>query len=210
MNAVPRVAIVDDHALVRFGLESLMRADMDFETAYTGDSLEAAARLDPLPDLLILDLDLGTTTADPELAASLLDRGCAVLVVSALASPTAVREMIRAGVSGFVSKRDVPECLALAAKVVLRGDRWTSPEAAAAIAGDPDRPRFSDREERVLVLYASGLTLDAVARRLSISADTASTYLKRVRGKYEALGRDARTKTDLFRQASRDGLLDEQ
>lgn len=69
------------------------------------------------------------------------------------------------------------------------------------------RPRLSDRERNVLVLYVSGLKMTSVARRLDISPHTAKEYLDRARGKYVAVGRPAPTKVDLHREAMRDGLI---
>lgn len=83
-----------------------------------------------------------------------------------------------------------------------------TPELATVIAGDPDRPKLSIQEERALVLYASGLTLDAVAESIGVKPDTAKQYLERVKKKYAAVGRPARTKVDLSRVALADGYLD--
>jgi two-component system nitrate/nitrite response regulator NarL len=58
-------------------------------------------------------------------------------------------------------------------------------------------PLLSEREQLVLMAYASGLTLDSVARRLGISRETARTYLKRVKAKYKRAGMPAYTKLDL-------------
>ena len=58
-------------------------------------------------------------------------------------------------------------------------------------------------------LYASGLKLTAVGHRMGISPHTAKEYLDRVRVKYANLGRDARTRTELYAEANRDGLLEE-
>lgn len=72
---------------------------------------------------------------------------------------------------------------------------------------DVPKPRLSDRERHVLMLYVSGLKLASVARRLDISPHTAKEYLDRVRGKYLAVGRPAPTKVDLHREAIRDGFV---
>ena len=59
-----------------------------------------------------------------------------------------------------------------------------------------------------LRLYAAGLTLNAVAYRMGVSPHTAKEYLDRVRAKYEHIGRRARTRTELYVQASEDGILE--
>ncbi|MDG4766411.1 LuxR C-terminal-related transcriptional regulator [Solwaraspora sp. WMMD406] len=68
-------------------------------------------------------------------------------------------------------------------------------------------PRLSRQETEVLLAYVSGLTMVAVARRVGIGLGTAKQYLERVKRKYEADGRPARTKLDLARRAVEDGLL---
>lgn len=206
--ARPRVAIVDDHPLVRQGIADLMRREIGADIVMSSDRMEDVLEIDPLPDLLLLDLDLGTSTADPQLAESLVRSGVPVLVVSALGSPKAIRDMLRSGVAGFINKKEPPATLAAAAREVLETGRWTGPETAAAIAGDPHRPHLSPQEERILVLYASGLKLVSAARAVGVSLPTAKTYVNRIRAKYEQVGRPVPTKTDLYREAVRDGYLD--
>jgi DNA-binding CsgD family transcriptional regulator len=68
-------------------------------------------------------------------------------------------------------------------------------------------PNLSIQELSALRLYASGMKLDSVARRMNVSPATAKEYLDRVRAKYQQVGRPARTRTELYAAASRDGLL---
>lgn len=203
-----RIALVDDHPVVRQGLADLLVTQLGAVICFSGETLAGVLGVQPPPDLLVLDLDLGSQLADPGQAQEVMERGTAVLVISALGSPAAIRAMVAAGVNGFVSKQEPPEVLLEAARTILAEGVWTGPEVAAAIAGDPSRPALSPQEERVLVLYASGLKIEAVARRTDISAGTAKTYLKRVRAKYAERGRPAPTKTDLYREARRDGLIE--
>ncbi len=66
------------------------------------------------------------------------------------------------------------------------------------------RPRLSQRERSVLLAYASGMTLDAVAEQVGIRPGTAKTYLERVKAKYLEIGRPAYTKLELAQRASED------
>lgn len=200
-------AIVEDHPLVRDGLVELLTRDLGYLVVYSGDNIDDIFALRPLPDVVILDLDLPGGTVSPSTVGRLGRRGCPVLVYSAMATPSIVRELLMADVPGLVSKRESTQTLAAAIKQVVAGGTWTSPDVASAIAGDASRPRFSDQEERALILYATGLTLPEVATRLGIAPATAATYIKRVRAKYAELGRKASTKTDLHREASRDGII---
>ena len=80
-------------------------------------------------------------------------------------------------------------------------------DLASILASTNDTPDLSPRELDALRLYASGLKLSAVAHRMGISPHTAKEYLDRVRAKYSQVGRPARTRTELYAAATRDGLL---
>jgi DNA-binding NarL/FixJ family response regulator len=204
-----RVAIIDDHALVRSGLAGMVERDLGATVVHEGADPEAILALEPLPDILLLDLDLGQGVADPVLAGRIQAAGCRVLVVSALADVGSVAAMLDAGVSGFVSKREPTETLVQAITEVMNDGTWTSPEVAALVLTGPRRPSLSAVQERVLTLYASGMKLDSVARVVGISPGTASTHLKRARAKYALVGRDTSSRVDLYREAVRDGLIRE-
>jgi DNA-binding NarL/FixJ family response regulator len=204
-----RIAIVDDHALFRSGLAGVVERELGATVVHEGCDPGAVLDLVPLPDVLLLDLDLGSAVADPHLAGRIQAAGCRVLVVSALADAGSVAAMLDAGVSGFVSKREAPETLVEAITEVMADGTWTSPEVAALVLTSPRRPALSEVQERVLTLYASGMKLDSVARVVGISPGTAATHLKRARAKYAVVGRDASSRVDLYRQALRDGLIRE-
>lgn len=210
-----RVAIVEDHMLQRRRTEQLVHAQSGLQVVWSGETLpELLAWVDGLaqprrPHLLILDLMVERgPNADPTAIRALTRSGIKVLVLSAMASPELVRKVLRSGVGGVVGKRDSEEDIVAAVWTVLGRGQWLTPELASVIAADADRPRLSDQEERALVLYASGLTLDAVAEAIGVQKDTAKKYLSRVKAKYAAVGRDVRTKIDLNRVAQSDGYLD--
>ena len=199
---------MDDHVLVRSGLVAVVIDRLEVEVVYQGADPAMVLSIDPLPDLVLLDLDLGNAQADPELAGRLQAAGCRVLVVSAMADPALVAQMLGVGVSGFVSKSESPEELVKAIRYVLADGSWTSPEVAALVVDSVPRPELSPAQVRVLTLYASGMTLESVARSLGMSMGTASTHLKRARAKYAALGRPAGSRVDLYRTAVRDRIID--
>lgn len=204
-----RLAMVDDHPLVLLAFESLIHERRDYTIVYSGPNLSAALALEPPVDLLLLDLDLGAAEADEESVAQACDRGIRVLVVSALGTPAAIRRMLNAGVAGFVSKAEATTVLLEAVDTVMAGGTWTSPQVAIAIFSDTRCPDLSDQEQHALVLYASGLKLDAVAREMNVTTNSAKTYLDRVRAKYAAVGRPITSKIDLYREARRDGYVDD-
>lgn len=204
-----RIAIIDDHELVRAGLAGLVRAKLGADVVLEGEDPEAVLALDPRPHLLLLDLDLGSQQVQPSLVERVQATGCRVLVVSAMASPEQLLPLMDVGVAGFVSKRESPEQLIEAMRTVLADGFWTSPELAALLVSAQSRPQLSPTQERVLVLYASGLTMESVGRRLGISVGTVNTHLKRARAKYAEAGRAMPSRVDVYREAKRDGLISE-
>lgn len=210
-----RLAIVEDHLLQRRRTEELIHAQRGMQVVWSGETLPEflswteQAPANRRPHLLVLDLLVERgPSVDPDVVRALTRSGLKVVVLSAMASPELVRKILRAGVGGVVGKRDAEEDIVGAIWTVLGKGQWLTPELASVIAGDADRPRLSDQEERALVLYASGLTLDGVAEALGVKKDTAKKYLSRVKAKYAGAGRPVSTKLDLNAVAQQDGYLD--
>lgn len=211
-----RVAIVEDHLLQRERTQEILDGEDGLRVVGTFETLPEFTRawdgsaVRRRPHLLVLDLmvDRGPR-AEAATVERLVGEGLRVLLLSAMASASHVREMLHAGVDGIVGKRDRPEAIVEASWAVLRRERWVSSELAAVIAGDVKRPSLSIQEERALTLYASGLTLPEVATMMNVSAETAKSYLARVKKKYAEVGRPVSSKLDLSRVATVDGLIDE-
>ncbi|WP_418061181.1 hypothetical protein [Pimelobacter simplex] len=209
------MALVEDHMLQRKRTEELVAAQPGLRVVWSGETLrDFTAWLDTVPEprrpqLLILDLMVERgASADPAVVRELTRSGLKVLVLSAMASPELVRKILRAGIGGIAGKRDSEEDIVAAIWTVLGRGQWLTPELASVIAGDAERPQLSDQEERALVLYASGLTLEAVAAALGVKKDTAKKYLSRVKAKYATAGRPVGTKLELNTVAQQDGYLD--
>ena len=119
-----------------------------------------------------------------------------------------LRRMLRAGAVGVVAKNDSMTDLGDAVEAALRGEPWMSPLLAQAIAADDaHRPALSDQELLALRLYACGLKLDSVARRMGVAPSTAKQYIDRVRDKYARTGQAVRTKSELYAIAVEDGFI---
>jgi len=205
------VAVVDDHPIVRDGLAGWVTVPGSgirvVATATTVD--EVLAGPGRRAHVVLLDLDLGDGTTPARNVAAILAAGPAVLVLSASGRPAAVRDAMRAGAGGYVLKHEEAAELRAAIRAVAAGTDWVSPRLAYIFATDdaPDRPALSAQETRTLRLYATGMPIKSVARRLGISEETARQYVRRVREKYAAANRAAPTKVDLYHRAVEDGHL---
>ena len=206
-----RVAVIEDHPLFRDALRARIsaivpNAEFAYEGASIADALVEHAR-SPI-DCVILDLDLGDSLSPVTNTSELVDAGCKVLIVSALANPATVRASLRVGALGFVSKQSESDDFASAFMLTLEGEPSTSPDVAAILAEDETvSVPLTERERTAMVLYASGLTIDAVARRMDVKPATAQEYIKRVREKYLKVGTAIPSKTDLYRKARDEGLV---
>ncbi len=207
-----RLVVLEDHPLVRDALLNLLVPHLrDVDVIYSGQSIaqaEAAVSEQGGADLAILDLDLGDGRSPVANVVAMVEIGVPVLVVSALGDPGTIHACLVAGATGFVSKQATPEELLEAVTVALEGEGSITPDVASALLSAPrDSLNLSDQERRAMVLYASGLKMDAVARRMNVSRTTAEEYIKRVRAKARKAGTPVPTKTDMYRMAQRSGLL---
>lgn len=203
-----RVGVVDDDAMLREGMGAWFSAIPDLRIVASAGSL--AELLDDVPglDVVLLDLNL-RDFSDPAANVRLLaSQGYRVLIVSTIPDAEHVISTIAAGASGYVTKNRDLVALAEAIREVASGEFALSPELAFVLSRDQrgDRPALSPREREVLGLYASGMTLEAVARRVGIAPGTARTHLGRVKQKYADVGRPAFTKLDLAERHREDRL----
>jgi DNA-binding NarL/FixJ family response regulator len=210
------IAVFEDHPMMREALaHNLVRHLADVTIIYKGNCIKEFLANQPKPIsqgnkpiLAILDLDLGDGSNPIVNLSELTERNISVIVVSALATSQMVRLMLRNGAAAYVSKNAEPEALRDAVNATINGKQYMSPDIAVALLSDEEiSVNLSQKEREALSLYASGMKLDAVAQAMDISRSTASEYIQRARKKYTKAGISLPTKTDLYRQAQRDGLL---
>lgn len=211
MAEVPRFVILEDHPLVREALTDRLTANLgEITVVYSGQSVpDALVAIDANgADCIILDLDLDDARSPVANVLDLAECEVPILIVSALGDPGAIRASLMAGAAGFISKQAEPAQLMEAVHATLQGEQYTSPEVAAALlSGTATSVPLSDQERRAMVLYASGLKMRTVARRMGVTEGTAQEYIKRVRAKYLKAGTPLPTKTDMYRMARSEGLV---
>lgn len=210
------IAIFEDHPMMREALaHNIVLYSPDSKIVYNGSSIAeflttgiSLTSANHFPTLAILDLNLGDDSEPIDNLNKLISQSIAVIVVSALAKTQTVRLMLRSGAAAYVSKNAEPEALRDAISATINGKQYMSPDIAVALLADEDvAVNLSHKEREALSLYASGMKLEAVASAMDISRSTASEYIQRARKKYTKAGISLPTKTDLYRQAQKDGLL---
>lgn len=208
-----RVAVVDDHPMVRRGLRETLAAEGDITVvAEAARSEEVLGTLASHPcDVLLLDISLPGRGGLDILKDVRRDfPALKVLVVSTHDESQYAVRAIRAGAAGYLTKTTAPEELIMAVRQMVRTGRYLSEGVATALAmfAADDRPgaaheSLSDREHQVLRLLTAGRTVSEIAAELSLSIKTVSTYRSRLA---EKLG--ARTNADLVRYALEHKLFD--
>lgn len=200
-----RVAVVDDHALVRAGLEELLEADEEIEVVATAaDGSEAAAIVErESPDVVLMDLsmpDVDGVEATRRIVASGAETR--VVALTSFTDADRVLAALDAGAVGYLLKDSEPDELRRAVHAAARGESPLSPKAAGTLlAARSDGGALSPREHEVLALVAEGLPNKLIARRLEISEKTVKAHLTRV---YQQIGVSDRTQAALW--ARRQGL----
>src|SRR5580692_10297964 len=211
VSAVIDVAAVDDHPIVLDAVTGwVMAAESGIRVVGTAATVDAIlAGPGRRAHVVLLDLDLGDGTTVQRNVAAILAAVPAVLVPAASDKPVSVRAAMRAGALGYVLKDEETTQVRAAIKAVAAGTDWISPRLAYILATDDaaDRPALSPQETRALQLYATGMPIKSVAKKMTISDDTAKQYLGRVREKYARAGRAAPTKLELYYRAVEDGHL---
>jgi DNA-binding NarL/FixJ family response regulator len=197
-----RVVIVDDHAVVRSGLEQFLAIADDIDvvaTAANGNEALACVEL-YRPDVVLMDLSM------PELDGVEATRRIAetspasrVLVLTSFSDQTRIMDALGAGADGYLLKHSDPDDIAKAIRVVHDGGSPLDPKAARAllesrrarIAG----PQLTEREREVLGLVRDGLSNKQIARRLGIAERTVKAHLTSV---FQRLGVTDRTQAALW------------
>lgn len=204
--------LLEDHPLYREGLKEYI--NRNFPTAisiYDGDNfLEAkSVATKDQPTIAILDLHLGDGRSPGEIVSHFASLGIPVLVISAVNNFESIKSAFAMGANGFVSKDSSTAQFGLAIKAVLRGDMWIAPHLSnALVATKTISDQLSPQEKKAVILYASGLKLDAVASRMDVASSTAKQYIDRAKQKFQLHGLNARTKTDMYRILRDDGYIE--
>lgn len=208
-----KVALIDDHPIVRQGLRNLLQTEPSFAVVAEADDgitgLELVQRVKP--DVLIVDLMMpGLNGLD--LIKQILKHlpRLRIVVLSMQSADSYVVEALHSGAAGYVLKETGPSEIIHAIKTVVAGHRYLSPKLAPRVLdSSTGKKRVADpyesltpREREILHLIVEGHTNSQIAKKLVLSPRTVELHRSRVMKKL-----DLHNQTDIFRYALERGIL---
>jgi DNA-binding NarL/FixJ family response regulator len=193
-----RIILADDHAIVRSGLARLLQQHEGMEIVGQADNgISAVALVKQLsPDVVVMDIgmpDLNGIEATRQIVKE--SPRIKVIGLSMHSSKKYIREMFKAGASGYLLKNCSFEELTEAINVVIAGKTYISPSISTAVIGDyisgavDDKSSvfavLTEREREVLQLLAEGKTTKQIAERLHISSKTVEAHRLKIMHKLD-------------------------
>jgi two-component system response regulator NreC len=184
------ILIADDHAVMRSGLRMLLENEDDFNVAAeAGDVPETIRKLKAYkPDVLLLDLHMPggpSLQAIPEMREA--SPGTRIVVLTMQDSAGFVREALRAGALGYVTKEAADSELVEAVRLAVDNQPYLHPKLGAKLATEPDNQGppddLSEREVEVLRLIALGHTNAEIAGQLYLSVRTVESHRAHIQQK---------------------------
>lgn len=205
-----RIALADDHAIVRAGLKQLFALSSDMvvveEFTHGQEVLEGLRHV--RVDVLVLDLAMPQGMGGIDLIEKVRSQwpGLPLLVLSMHNEGAIVARALRTGANGYVAKDSDPDVLLAGLRKVAGGGRFIDPAVVEATVFVPPvkedvHTRLSEREAQVLEGVVAGKTLSDIANDLGLSPKTVSTHKARLMLKLEIA-----TNADLIRYALKAGL----
>ncbi len=209
-RAAIRIGLIDDHAIIHDGIASWC-AQAQPPILIT-ESHQSPADFDATHsavDVVVLDLRFEATAPDLTGVRRLCESGHRVVVFSQHTDSRIVLQCLDLGAVTYLSKAEGREHLIAAIFAATTDAPYLSPTMAKAMNSDDTvtRPSLSRREHEVLVSWFQTESRALVGERLFISSETVKTHLDRIRTKYAAAGRPAKTKAALVARAIQDGLI---
>ena len=181
-----RVAVVDDHAVVREGIRRVLEGEEDIVVVGEGRNADEALALveRERPDVLVVDVAMpGRTGIQVAADVRRLDAATRVLVLSMYNQPEYVLESVKSGARGYLLKDSAPAELRRAVRAVHEGDTYFPPPVTERLAAAREAPVraspldvLTPRERDVLLGVARGETNKQIAARLGISHRTVETH----------------------------------
>jgi len=204
------IVIADDHVVMRSGLKMLLEMESDLEVvSEAGDVEETVRKLKAYkPDVLLLDLHMPggpSLAAIPQMRES--SPATRIVILTMQNSPGFVREALRAGAIGYVTKEAADSEVVDAVRLAADDQPYLHPKLGARLATEPveDGPpdHLTEREAEVLRLIAFGHTNTEIAGQLYLSVRTVESHRSHIQQKLRLS-----TRAELVRYALDHGLVE--
>jgi DNA-binding NarL/FixJ family response regulator len=207
-----RIAIVDDHAIVRAGLRQFLAEQVDMtvvaEATNGREALDIVRK--EIADMILMDLSMPDQSGVDALAAiKARQPDLPVLILSGFPEEHYATTLLRQGASGYLNKECDPEEIVKAIRTVVRGRKYITAGVGELLAnqytsGDdkPEHEHLSEREFQVFLRLAKGETIGHMADGMALSVKTVSTYRTRVMEKM-----NLSSNSDLTYYALKNGLI---
>jgi len=203
-SSTPRCVVIDEHPVVRQGVEALLHETWPGIEVAAAQNLEAAleARPDAPADVVVVDpwragADVG------ELVKRLAEElGAPIVVFTADGGARLLSEALKAGVQGYVRKDSPSSDLIRAIDAARGGGFYVDPGLSSTIVLEEGDRTLSARQRQILQMLADGMQTEAVAKELDLSTETVRTHTKRILAKL-----DASTRTQAVALGIRYGLI---
>jgi DNA-binding NarL/FixJ family response regulator len=205
-----KVLLVDDHKLVRAGLQSLLATTDDIAVVGTAadgsEAIGVATATDP--DVVLMDLSMpGMSGVEATRKLRCLMPSARVVVLTTFADEDLVHQSIDAGAVGYLLKDEEPDDLVRGVRAAANGESPLSAKIARVLLSPPSPPsldQLTEREREVLSLLANGMANREIAVEMAITERTVKAHLSNV---YQRIGVADRTQAALW--ARRNGLIEE-
>lgn len=187
-----RIAVIDDHAVVRMGLKYALGIFKDLE--FAGEHSDGEGAVDFVakikPDVVLLDIRMpgkdGVAALRDILAANPSQK---VVMLTTVGTEEDVYQSLTLGAKGYVMKDSAPNNIVDAIRTVAEGGKYVPSEIRDLYEARKNSPELTPRELETLTLLSKGLSNREIASRLGISEDGAKIHLKHVNEKLEAKDR---------------------
>jgi DNA-binding NarL/FixJ family response regulator len=191
LNGKVRVLVVDDHPLLRAGVAAVLDGKSDLTIVGEASGREAIERFQALqPDVTVMDLQmLGMSGIDAMRAIRLKSPTARIVVLTTFSGDVLAQRALKAGASAYVLKERVRAELADIIRAVHQGMKHIEPAIALQIAHHACDLTLTSREVEVLQRVAAGNSNKLIAVALTISEETAKTYVKSIVEKLSAHNR---------------------
>lgn len=189
-----RVLCVDDHRIVRDGIELIISREPDMRVVASAARGEdaVASYVQHHPDVTLMDLQLGAMSGlDAIQAIRGLDANARIIVLTMYEGDEHIHRALSAGAATYLLKDSLPDDLIRMVREVHAGHRPVPPEVQARLDARATHPTLTAREAQVMQLVADGHRNKEIATELGISEETVQVHLKNVFSKLRVSDRAA-------------------